>query len=378
MRIKSPLAFFRGHRSFLPSYSYAAVPDNYTKMVNQARSHMSEMNALIRRQGKDKGPIHAIENQLEILITYHSLKLTDHFSLSLEDTTDLLKDDNTHHGRDFHEQLRAINHRKILNYCRQYQQQLYKAGWLKYFPQENSPDENILSGFDDLAQSFVLRFGEGSGGNFESMYGNYHPRGTFYFYDREEQDYITKGQNLLVQTLKQPVEDPFMNAAIIHNEFAKGHQFDKQFGLLFSRLYMNLALMITGHAPAIIDSTKKEEYLQIVQHENLTDHQSLATFLVKSMNVTYQNYILPVLEDGLPFYINLVSKQGYMEMLSEYKLAEKCFNEGNQSQAKTHIETAIKCALSLSGLTPLIIGTHTIELFDFERKIEEKIRNLKS
>lgn len=132
------------------------------------------------------------------------------------------------------------------------------------------------------------------------MYGNYHLRGTFYFYDRPEQEYITKAQNLLVRTLKQPPDDSFINAAIIHNEFAKGHQFDKVYGLLFCRLYMNFALMLTGHAPATIDSSKKEEYLQLVHAGNLTDHQALAEFLVKSLIETYQMYILPILKDELP------------------------------------------------------------------------------
>ena len=181
MRYKSPLAFFRAHGTLHHRCGFSADSDNYSKMLNQANSLKSEMHSLIRRQGKDKEPIEAIETQLEILNTYHSLKLTDHFSLPLDDTTDLLKDDKTHNGRDFYDQLRAINHRKMLNYCRQYQQQLLKAGWGKYFPQNNTPNEDILGGFDDLAQSFIIMFGGGSGGDFESMYGNYHPRGAFYF-----------------------------------------------------------------------------------------------------------------------------------------------------------------------------------------------------
>lgn len=385
MRSKRPLAFFKTCVAQFSRSGFATITDPYAKAVNDARGHKGEKDALIRRWkryalsnrlDKNEGPMSAINTQLEILITYHSLKLTDKFSLSLEDTTDLIKESKTHQDKDFHEQLRAINHRKMLNYCIQYQQALYNAGWGHIITPKNPPNEQTLGGIEDLAQTLALMFGEGSGGNFEVMYGDYHPRGTFYFFDRQEQDYITNGQNLLIHTLKQPVEDPFMNAAIIHNEFARGHQFDKDFGLLFCRLYMNFALMLTGHAPLVIDSSKKEEYLQLTQPNNLSNPLPLASFLVQSMNETYQKYILPILEDGVPYYIDLHSKQDYLEMLSEYKLALDCFNKGNFHQAKVHIETAIRCHLALDGITPLIMGTHG-KIFKFEEKIDEKLRELK-
>lgn len=378
------------YKRFFHQRGFTTVIDPYDKMVMQARSHMSDMHALIgrwerharrTRQDKDKGLMGAFMNQLETLITYHSLKLTDHFSLNLEDTTDLLKEGNTHHSRDFHHQLLAINHRRMLNYCSQYQRELEHVGWGGRWggmiKRKTSPNEDILGGIEDLADKFVLMFGEGSGGNIDTMYGNHYPRGTFYFMDREEQDYIIKGQKLLIETLKQPIEDPFMNAAIIHNEFARGHQFDTNFGLLFCRLYMNFALMLTGHAPAIIDSSKKEKYLQLTQPSNLSNPQPLASFLAMSMNETYEKYILPILEDGMPSYIDLDSKQDYLNMLSEFKLAQDYFNDGDFHQAKTHIETAIKSSLALDGIIPLIMGTHIIKLSKFEKEIEQKLCELK-
>jgi hypothetical protein len=384
MRYKRQQAFFKNGGPFFHRTGFATITDPYAKVVNEARDHKREMDALINRWkrharsnrlDKDKGPMYAFNNQLEILITHHSLKLTDQFSLSLEETTDLIKESKTHHDKDFHEQLRATNHRKMLNYCIQYQQELYNAGWKQIITPKNTPNELILGGIEDLAQTLALMFGEGSGGTFDIMYGDYHPRGTFYYFDRPEQDYITKGLNLLMQTLKKPIEDPFMNAAIIHNEFARGHLFDKDFGLLFCRLYMNFALMLTGHAPLVIDSSKKEEYIQLTQPLSLSNPLPLASFLAQSMNETYQKHILPILEDGVPFYIDLDSKQDYLEMLSEHQLAQNYFNQGNFEHAQVHIKIAQKCALALDGLTPLIMGTHVMRLFKLEEEIDMKLRD---
>ncbi len=210
---------------------------------------------------------------------------------------------------------------------------------------------------------------------FDVMYGSEQPAGALYFFDRPEYQHIKIGSHLLLQTIKKGTEDPFINAAMIHNEFARGHQFDKDFGLLFCRLYMNLALILTGHVPAIIDSSKKDEYLQLTQSDNLSNPQALASFLVKRMNETYQKYILPILEDGVPYYIDLDSKLDYLKMMSEHILAHECFDEGNFQQAKIHIETAKKCALALDGITPLIMGTHIIRLSKFEKNIDMKLRD---
>ncbi len=382
MRYKNSRAFFKTSSTLVSRRSFTTITDPYAKAVSEARGHKGEMEALIRRWERhahaeqldiDKAPMHAINSQLETLITYHSLKLTDRFSLSLEETTDLIKESKTHQGKDFYEQLRVINHHRILNYYRQYQQELYNAGWCQLIRPKNTPDEKILGGIENLAQSFALIFGEGSGGGFDSMYGNYHPKGTFYFFDRPEQNFIINGQNLLIRTLKQPIEDPFMNAAIIHNEFAQGHNFDKEFGLLFCRLHMNFALMLTGHAPLVIDSSRKEEYQELTQPHNLPNPMPLAAFLAQCMNETYQKHILPILEDGVPSYIKLHSKQDYLEMLSEQKLAQDYFNEGNFHQAKIHIETARKCALELDGIIPFIMGTHIIHLSKLKEKIDEKL-----
>ena len=274
--------------------------------------------------------------------------------MSLEETTDILKEGKTQQGRDFYDQLRVMNLRRMLNYCSQYQRELELAGWggrwAGFFKRKESPNEDILGGIENLASKFVLMFGEGTAGNLDVMYGNYYPRGTFYFLDREEHNNIITGQKLLIETLKQPIDDPFMNAALIHNEFAKGHQFDKKFGLLFCRLYMNFALMLTGHAPAIIDSSKKEEYLEFTATNNLSNPQPLAFFLAKSMNETYQQHILPILEDGVPSYIEFRSRQDYLDMSSEYKLAQDYFNKGDFHQAKVHIETAAKRSHLLEGI----------------------------
>lgn len=377
------------YKGFFGRKGFATVTDSYEKMIIQSRSNMGEMHALIgrwkrhalrTRQDKDKGLKGACMNQLETLVTYHSLKLTDTFSLSLEDTAALLIEGKTLYGRNFDDQLKAINHRRILNYSIQYQRELEQAGWGGRWgldKRKSPPNENILGGIEDLANTCVLTFGEGSAGNFDVMYGDYHPTGTLYFMDRNEQEYVLTGQKLLIQTLKEPVEDPFLNAAIIHNEFARGHQFDNTYGLLFCRLYMNFALMLTGHAPAVIDSSKKEEYLQLSQPINLANPLPLASFLVKSMNDTYKKYILPILEDEVPSYIDLDCKQDYLSMESEYKLAQDYFKEGNFHEARTHIDAAKKYSSRLEGITPLIMGTHIGKLSKFEKEIEEKLCQLK-
>lgn len=371
MRCKTGSSFFKTFLYQAHKRHQSNAIDHYTKMVNQATSSMWDMHALIARLGKERKPLNALENQLDQLITYHSLAMTDEFSLTFEDAEYLSKESKTLFGKDSNEQQRVLNYRKILDYCRQYQKALEASGWGQRYLNNNTPNDDILAGINNLATNFVLIFSQGLGGGYEIMYGNYYPAGTFYFFDREEYTYINNGQKLLIQTLRESPDDPILNAARIHNEFAKGHQFDTKFGLLFCRLYMNFALMLTGHAPAIITSSQKEEYFQLVQQDKLTDPQPLAEFLVKSLNNTYQNHIIPVLKDGVPYYIDLKCKEHYLNMIEQEKLARKCIKESDPEQAKTHIKSAIKHSRFLSGITPAI-SSIKMDLYEQEKEIEEQ------
>ena len=271
----------------------------YAGMVNIVTACQIEMETLTKNlaDSNTDSIIETIDDRLNMLITFHSLKMTDGFSLTQDETAYLLKENKTVEAKSFFEQLKVFNHNRILQHCRQYQQALKDAGWNLSLPYKDPPDEYVLAGLSKLADTFVLMFSEGLSGHFDMMYGNVHPAGTFYFFDRfEEQNHIKKGSELLAKTLKQGTYDPFLNAAIIHNEFAKGHQVDNKFGLLFCRLHMNFALMLTGYSPAIIDSSQKDEYLKIVQKDKLDDPKPLAKFLVKNLKETYQKYILPELE----------------------------------------------------------------------------------
>lgn len=286
----------------VPSYSnrfYGTMGTQYSGMVNIARACQLETETLSKNlvENNASNVLDSVEEKLRALITYHSLKLTDGFSLTLEDVIYLLKENKTLENKDFFEQLKVLNLHRILNYCRQYQKQLKASGWVNPSTTwKDAPDQHIIAALSRLAKIFVLIFHEGLGGHFDVMYGSVQPAGALYFFDRPEYEYVKKGLDLLLQTIKQGTDDPFINAAVIHNEFVKGHQFDKKFGLLFCRLHMNFALMLVGYSPVVIDSSQKEEYMNIILEDKLNDPKPLATFLVRNLKNTYQDYILPDLE----------------------------------------------------------------------------------
>lgn len=279
--------------------SFGTMGTQYSGMVNIVNACRMESEALSKKlmENKADAVLDFIEDKLGVFITYHSLKLTDGFSLALEDVIYLLKEKKTLENKDFFEQLKVFNLHRILDYCSQYQKQLKASGWVNSSSTwKDAPDNYIIVALSRLAQIFTQIFHEGLGGHFDVMYGSVQPAGTLYFFDRPEYEYVKKGLDLLLQTIKQGTDDPFINAAKIHNEFAKGHQFDKNFGLLFCRLHMNFALMLAGYSPAVIDSSQKEEYMNIVMEDKLNDPKPLATFLVRNLKNTYQDYILPDLE----------------------------------------------------------------------------------
>jgi hypothetical protein len=298
MRSKKMTTFLNSRILHSSSRLYGNVGGQYYGMVNIARACRAETEKLSKSLIAHKASpvLDAINDRLDALITYQSLKLTDGFSLTLEETMHLLKENKTIEGKNFFEQLQVLNHQRIVSYCRQYQKTLNEAGLGPSSLSKDAPDEYVLLGLSRLAKTFVSMFHEGLGGHFDVMYGGVHPAGALYFFDRPEYGHIKIGCGLLLQTIKQGAVEPFINAAKIHNEFARGHQFDKHFGLLFCRLHMNFALMLTGYSPAIIDSRQKEEYLKIVAGNKLEDPRPLAKFLVKNLKNTYEDYILPDLE----------------------------------------------------------------------------------
>lgn len=318
MRFKGARTLFNTNKSYHFTRNYGSVVGQYSGMSNIARACQYEMDSLTNSLlEKEAGSlIDSINSRVDLLVTYHSLKLTDKFSLSLEETAYLLKENKTLDAKDLSEQLKVFNHRNILKYCRDYQQVFKEDGQKLALPNKNLQDDYILAGIRNLHLTFVLMFHEGMGRNFDYVSGGFDPPGSLYFYDRDGYPHIRKGQDLLIQNLKEGTYDPFLNAAIIHNEFAKGHHFDEDFGLLFCRLYMNFALMLTGHAPVIIDSTQKDLYLKLVEQDKLADPKPLAKFLVKNLKDTYEKHILPDLEiaakkNGLdvPFSLGISQKQ---------------------------------------------------------------------
>lgn len=273
----------------------------YKRNVVLAESYRERMQALIVETGQVKFALEDLQKHLYSLITFHSLNLTGRFPLNLEEVVCLINENKSLDGKLFTDQMKVINHNNILSYCKEYQETLRSYGsGLDLFNKTNA-DDYILVGIGCLAKTFVSIFNQGLSGNFPGENGRYYPDGKNYFLDREEYVHIEKAQNLLIDTLKKTVADDFLNAAIIHNEFAQGHHFDKELGLMYSRLHMNFALMLKGHAPTIIDSGQKEEYQQLVRPNMLADPNPLADFIVRSMNKTYTNYIIPSLEQKVSF-----------------------------------------------------------------------------
>lgn len=323
MRFKHATTFWNRNWLNHNHRRFSSVIDEYSVMVNTAKACQTRMYELAK-QFSDTDYYDPLMLRLNTLLTYHSLKLTDYFSLSLEDTAYLLKERKTLAGKDFDEQLRALNFLSILEYCTVYRRSLMFSGWGLSQLKKSEPNKLILDGLRNMAKNIVIIFKEGNFGTFDTTYGDYKPPGYFYFhmpansgpidklfyhvvrdpkspelcdfFERLDYSFIHNGQKLLTQTIEQGAEDPFLNAAIIHNKFVHGHRFDEKFGLLFCRVYMNFALMLTGHVPAIIDSSRKDEYLKLVQQDNLSDPKPLAKFLVMNSIETYQNVILPELE----------------------------------------------------------------------------------
>lgn len=237
----------------------------------------------------------SIYHQLEALITFHSLTLIGNFSLSLEETKSLLNENTTCEGRKFDDQLSARNHRRMLQYCRLYQKLLEDSRKPGASTNLDSRKHNFKSVFE-MPMTFTIMFCEGRQVIVTDDSGGYFPPWALYSMSFLEGNAdIKKGVDLLVQTIQDTPKDPYLNAAMIHNVFAKGYPSENKIGLMMSRLYMNFALMLEGHIPAIIDSQNQTEYFELVQPNKLDDPEAMAFFLMKNLQNTYENYFLPML-----------------------------------------------------------------------------------
>ncbi len=292
MRYKSGIRFLHAVRPKSYRY-YTNVKDDYSSMKNLAQACKIKVDDILKKQTQNVASelTAAIFERLFFLNTYHSLKLCGGLSLNLTETEQLLFKSKTPSDGNFTEQLRAKNHFKILKHCRSYQHKLQME--LK------NPDDEIQffsfnNGLHFIISNFELLLGEGVGLRLDTRTGEYDSIANYYFLNHQENlAHIVKSRELLTQTIKNGAEDPFLNAATIHNEFVKGYQFDQEYGLVFCHLYMNFALMLTGYIPTVIDETDKEEYLQLVQTPILNDPKPLAHFLARNLQKTYQLHVLP-------------------------------------------------------------------------------------
>jgi hypothetical protein len=301
MKLKGLQRYFFQNSTRSGRRSYGSMASQYSGMLNLASAYQRQVDSLVQHltDVDNTALIQTIHKRLNYLWTHHSLRLTGQYSLSLEETLFLLQDQRTNEGRNFYEQLKAMNHQTAIDYSRQYISDIIASRDQKSKRIEVS-DHHILTGLGNIDQTFVSILQAGHGGTYDVMYGQYHPAGTFYFYDRnDEHVHLTKGRDLLHQSLTECPQDIFMIAAQIHGEFAKAHHSDKDFGLVFCRLYTNMALMSAGHVPVIIEASQKEEYLGVVKHQlEQQDPEPMAKFLVRCLNHTYTTLVLPKLEAG--------------------------------------------------------------------------------
>jgi hypothetical protein len=300
MRLKDSQRFFQANTLHynVRRIGFVGHPP-YSGMLNLASAYQKHMNTLAQSLS-DRGNTNlfeTVQKRLDFLWTYHSLKLTGLYHLSLEDTIFLLQEHRTIEGKSFTEQLKAVNHLNIVDYCRQYAA-LIRGSRNVVSNKIEQGDHYCLTALGDIASSFVKTMLASHSVSFDTTYGGLHPAGTFYFYDRnEEHEHLYKGHDLLNKCAKEGADDVIMTAALIHGEFAKVHHFDSGFGLVFCKLYMNLALMIEGHVPIVIDSSQKKEYLSVVKHQfEQQDAKPMATFLAACLNNTYKTFVLPDLE----------------------------------------------------------------------------------
>ncbi|MBX9703816.1 MAG: hypothetical protein K2X39_06650 [Silvanigrellaceae bacterium] len=84
MRFKSTLTFLPIPKSHHGIRSYGHMGGQYSGMMNITRAYQREMNHLRKSLGKVEEEIlmNAIYSRLGILNTYHSLKMTEGFSLT--------------------------------------------------------------------------------------------------------------------------------------------------------------------------------------------------------------------------------------------------------------------------------------------------------
>ncbi len=293
MRYKNMFTFLQSNRSRICTRRFSNQTIQYSEMVNITNAYKHEMEDLGKNMATNEAYMDSIYHQLGVLITYHSLMMTDNFSMTLDEATNLLHKNKTSGGCSFENQLSASNHYRIFNYCVLYQKQLKDSGW-RYSSTIDTPNEKNLRRVLEMPVTFAIIFLEGRSFIITDNCGGYFPLWAYYSmtcFDSNE--IIKKGVNILIQTIKHSTDDHYMNAAMIHNVFAKGYPSDEKFGLMFSRLYMNFALMLTGHAPAIIDSSHQAEYFELAHPDKLDDPKPMAYFLMKNLQHTYKNYVLP-------------------------------------------------------------------------------------
>lgn len=299
MRQKSLFSLFQRPKPQHQLRSYGHFGSQYSALLKLNQACKYEIDEVLSKLPKEDASklIDSIYGRLNVINTHHSLKLSDKFSLSLEETEQLLIHGKTSNGGDFIEQLRAHNHFDILKYCRWYQEDLTSCDRKNT---HNDSNGYFLLGLYNITSTFILMFGEGIGYKCSTKDGTFDSPANYYFFDHPENlAQVNKCRELLLETFRNGADDPFLNAAIIHNEFAKGYQFDETFGLMFCRLYMNFALMLTGYLPTIIDESYHADYLRYSRADSLADPKPMALLLMESFHKTYQNYVFPHLKAEL-------------------------------------------------------------------------------
>lgn len=299
MRQKNLFSLFQKTKPHHQLRSYGHFEGQHSALLKLNQACKLEMDEVLSKLPKADASnlLDSIYERLNVINTHHSLKLGGKYSLSLEETEQLLIHGKTSNGGDFIEQLRARNHFDILKYCRWYQQEFTSGDGEDTHVESN---EYFLLGLYNITSTFILMFGEGIGYKCNTKDGTFDSPANYYFFEHPENlVQVNKCRELLVETFRNGTDDPFLNAAKIHNEFVKGYQFVGTFGLMFCRLYMNFALMLSGYLPTIIDESYYVDYLQFSQAESLADPKLMALLLMESFNKSYQNYVFPLLKAEL-------------------------------------------------------------------------------
>ncbi len=145
---------------------YVSAAKQYSGILAMTCQAETEILTKYLDEDNARTTLDSINDRLDTLQIYHSLKLTEGFSLTIEEITYLLKENKTLEDKNFFEQLKVFNLHSILDYCREYQKTLKEAGWDPSSPCKDAPDEYVTYGLCRLATTFVRMFHEGLDSNF--------------------------------------------------------------------------------------------------------------------------------------------------------------------------------------------------------------------